>query len=78
MLRKSSYHFSIDPAAFTVGCWAPSFVDNQNYLIDTWQVGFWIRKAIHTYIHNWSLQPFSQDYDLVSHATYVVCVNFYT
>ena len=28
------------------------------------------------YIHNWSLQPFSQDYDLVSYTTYVVCVNF--
>ena len=28
------------------------------------------------YIHNWSLQPFSQDYILVSHASYVVCVNF--
>ena len=28
--------------------------------------------AIHTYIHNWSLQPFSQDYDLASHTTYVV------
>ena len=27
-----------------------------------------------TYIHNWSLQPFSQDY--ASHATYVVWVNF--
>ena len=34
-------------------------------------------KHIHiTYILNWSLQPFSQDYDLVSHTTYVVCVNF--
>ena len=31
---------------------------------------------IHTYIHNWSLQPFSHDYDLVSHTTYVVCVSF--
>ena len=31
---------------------------------------------IHIYIHNWPLQPFSQDYDLVSHTTYVVCVNF--
>ena len=30
----------------------------------------------HTYIHNWSLQPFSQDYELVSYTTYVVCVNF--
>ena len=28
------------------------------------------------YIHNWSLQPLSQDYDLVSHNTYVMCVNF--
>ena len=29
----------------------------------------------HTYIYNWSLQP-SQDYDLASHNTHVVCVNF--
>ena len=29
-----------------------------------------------TYIHNWPLQPFSQDYGLVSHTTHVVCVNF--
>ena len=25
----------------------------------------------HTYRHNWSSQPFSQDYDLASHTTYV-------
>ena len=31
---------------------------------------------IHTYIHNWPLQPFSQDYGLVSHTAHVVCVNF--
>ena len=30
----------------------------------------------YTYIHNWSLQPFSQDYDLAFHTTYIVCVNF--
>ena len=30
----------------------------------------------YTYIHNWPLQPFSQDYGLASHTTYVVCVNF--
>ena len=31
----------------------------------------------HMYIHNWwRLQPFSQDYDLTSHITYVVCVHF--
>ena len=29
-----------------------------------------------TYIHNWSLKPFSQDYDLASHTTHIVCVNF--
>ena len=28
------------------------------------------------YIHNWSLQPFSQDYDLAFCVTYVECVNF--
>ena len=27
-------------------------------------------------IHNWSLQPLSQDYGLASHTTHVVCVNF--
>ena len=31
---------------------------------------------LHTYIHNWPLQPFRQDYGLVSHTTHVVCVNF--
>ena len=29
---------------------------------------------MHTYIHNWPLQPFSQINDLVSHTTYMVCV----
>ena len=33
-------------------------------------------RNLHTYIHNWPLQPFSQDYQLVSHTTDVVCVNF--
>ena len=28
------------------------------------------------YIHNWPLQPFSQDYALTSHTTHVVYVNF--
>ena len=31
---------------------------------------------IHTYIHNWPLQPFSQDYGLASYITQVVCVTF--
>ena len=31
---------------------------------------------VHTYIHSWPLQSFSLDYNLVSHTTYVVCVNF--
>ena len=29
-----------------------------------------------TYIYNWSLQPFRQDYGLASHTTHVVCVKF--
>ena len=29
-----------------------------------------------TYIHKWSLQHFNQDFDLASHTTYVVCINF--
>ena len=28
------------------------------------------------YIHDWSLQPFSQDCNLASHITSVVCVSF--
>ena len=28
---------------------------------------------VHTYTHNMSLQPFTLDYDLASHTTYVVC-----
>ena len=31
---------------------------------------------INTYIHNWPLQPFNQDYGLASHTTHVVCINF--
>ena len=31
---------------------------------------------IHTYIHNWPLQSFSQDYGLDSHTTHVACVDF--
>ena len=27
-------------------------------------------------VHNWSLQPFSPDYDLAFHTTYVVCIKF--
>ena len=30
---------------------------------------------MYRYIHNWSLQALSQDYDLVSHITHVMCVN---
>ena len=30
----------------------------------------------YTYIHNWPLQTFSQDYGLTSHTFHVVCVNF--
>ena len=32
--------------------------------------------GLHKYIYNWPLQPFSQNFGLVSHTTYVVCVNF--
>ena len=28
------------------------------------------------YIHNWPLQPFSQNYALASHTTHFECVNF--
>ena len=31
---------------------------------------------VHTYIHNWSLQHFSQDYDLASHTIQNVRLNF--
>ena len=40
-----------------------------------WSFPFSLSHSL-TYIHNWSLKPFSQDYDLASHTTYVVCVNF--
>ena len=33
-------------------------------------------EIFNTYIHNWPLQPFSQDYGLASETTHVVCVNF--
>ena len=34
------------------------------------------KNQVHTYIHNWPLQPFSQDYGLASQPTHVVFVNF--
>ena len=33
---------------------------------------------VHKYIHNCSLQPFSRDFHLAYHTTYVVCVECYT
>ena len=30
----------------------------------------------HAYIHSWSIQLFSRDYDIAFHTTYAVCVNF--
>ena len=35
-----------------------------------------IHRFKHTYIHNWPLQLFSQDYGLDSYTTHVVCINF--
>ena len=34
------------------------------------------RTYIHTYLYNWSVQVFSQDYNLASHITYGVYVSF--
>ena len=34
------------------------------------------RLFIDSYIHNWPLQHFSQDYGLAAHIAHVVCVNF--
>ena len=42
-----------------------------------WQYLFTPRVFLNTYIHNWSLHnPSVRILDLVSHTTYVVCVNF--
>ena len=51
-----------------------SFFDTEAIYIERHYISTAIK--LHTYIHNWSLQPFSQDYDLVSYITYVVRVNF--
>ena len=45
----------------------------------TWHGRYWFycMKNVHKEdVHNRALQPLSQDYNLVSHTTYVVCVNF--
>ena len=34
-------------------------------------------KYVKTYVHNWPLQPFNQDYDLASHTTYIRCVSIF-
>ena len=36
----------------------------------------WITSFIITHIHDWLLQLWSLDYDVLSHTIYVVCVNF--
>ena len=46
-----------------------TYVEFQSHTLET-------TKFVHTYIHNWSLQPFSQDFGLASHNTHVVCINF--
>ena len=35
-----------------------------------------LSENIYTCIHSWPLQSFSQHYDLASHTTHVVCINF--
>ena len=37
---------------------------------------FLFRNSNSIYMHNWPLQPFSQDYNLASHTTHVLCINF--
>ena len=46
--------------------------DDHNPAAINWENKAWCL----TCIHNWPLQPFSQDYGLASHTTHVVCVNF--
>ena len=35
-----------------------------------------VQRLFGTYVHNWPLQPFSQNYGLASYTTHVVYVNF--
>ena len=39
-------------------------------------IGRILKVELHTYRHNWPLQPFSRDYGLASYTTHVECVNF--
>ena len=41
-----------------------------------YQLNYGDLKNISTFIHNWSLKSFNQNYDLAPHTAYVVCVNF--
>ena len=43
--------------------------------LQEFQSTHWSKDEV-TYVHNSTLQPFSQDYRLAFHTTYVVCVNF--
>ena len=48
-----------------------------SYILTTCEMCWRIFRHQHyTYIHNWSLQLFSYNYNLASHPNYVVCVNF--
>ena len=42
---------------------------------ESWVYGYDMETNGHTYIHNWPLQPFSQDYGLAAQTTHVVCVS---
>ena len=46
-------------------------------MIFLWNLRLCIRSnSANAYIHNWLLQPFSQDYGLAAHTTHIVCCNF--
>ena len=50
----------------------------EKYGIVLWLIGMQNVKFFqtHTCLHNWSLQPFKQHYNLASYTTYVASVNF--
>ena len=62
-----------------------NFTIKKKYHVKIFYMCFWNHEMdnpthtciyVHTYIYNWPLQFFSQDYGLASHTTHVVCVNF--
>ena len=71
-LAITTFQSGLRPSILQHPCCMRSFYSTQNESLFGADFG----KHAHTFIHNWPLQPISQDFGLVSHTTQAVCANF--